>query len=108
MDKRRDQTTWRIHSESEESGQVCIRLRQFCLEEGEQSQHAHETPGRARQDTLEDAKEKAQEITMPKKRKTTPTKMPMRKMMHSENEMGGMMKKMGGKHKKPKKRNGSR
>ena len=46
---------------------------------------------------------------MPKKRKTTNTKMPMRKMMHTENEMGGMMKKMGGKHKKPKKRrNGSR
>ena len=43
---------------------------------------------------------------MPKKRKTT--KMPMRKMMHTENEMGGMMRKMGGKRKKPKKRNGSR
>ena len=49
---------------------------------------------------------------MPKKRKTTNTKMPMRKMMHTENEMGGMLRKMpmpmGGKRKKPKKRNGSR
>ena len=39
-------------------------------------------------------------------------KMPMKKMMHSENEMGGMMKKMpmpmNGKMKSKKKRKGSR
>ena len=40
--------------------------------------------------------------------KKTKTKMPMKKMMHSENEMGGMMKKMGGKAKGKKKRKGSR